>query len=91
MTTYLTQSEFASYLSQAKPGDIIYTTYKDVAQLRIVTAATPRRVDFRNLLRPVTGSFDLYKGAWDSENLLRLDFLGDDLDVVTQDYPELFL
>ena len=91
MTTYSTQSEFASYLSRAKPGDVIYTTYTDVSHLRVVTIVTPLRVDFRNVHRTATGSFDLYKGTWDSTYLTRLDILGNDLDVVTQDYPELFI
>ena len=90
--TYTTQPDIIQYLNSAKVGDIILTTYESNTILRIITSASPMLVDFNNLSKFGSGSYDRYSGSsWDCEGVLSLEYLGNGLDNVKQSHPELFI
>lgn len=91
MTTYSTQPNIIQYLNSAKVDDIILTRYESNTILRAITSASPTRVNFENLSRYGSGSYDSYSGSWDCEGVLSLEHLGNGLDNVKQSHPELFI
>lgn len=90
--TYTTQPDIIQYLNSAKVDDIILTTYESSTILRAITSARATRVDFDNLSRYGSGSYDRYSdSSWDCEEVLSLEHLGNGLDNVKQSHPELFI
>lgn len=89
--TYTSQSDIMTYLDTAKVDDIIITQYECSTILRIITSASPKLVDFRNVSRFGAGSYDTISGSWDCEGVLSLEYLGNGLDNVKQSHPELFI
>ena len=88
---YTSQSDIMKYLDTARVDDVIITQYESNTILRIVTSASSKLVDFKNVSRYGIGSFDTHSGSWDCEGVLSLEYLGNGLDNVKQTHPELFL
>ena len=88
---YTSQSDIMMYLDTARVDDVIITQYESNTVLRIITSASSKLVDFRNISRLGVGSFDTDSGSWDCGGVRSLEYLGNGLGDIKQTHPELFL